>query len=163
MHQGHFGECFIAVLAAAAGLQISKSVPDASGEDYELKSPSRGSRDFPRLEAQVKSWSRPRGSDNHWRYDGLTEKQFDSLAGGGFRVPRYLFLVIVPDAVDAYSDVDHECLRLNHAAYWASFADDERPTAPSADKRRPVEVPKDNLLDVKALWALLSSTEAEVR
>ena len=65
----------------------------------------------------MKSWSTPRGSDEAWRYTGLTEKRFNALAGQR-RVPRLLFLVIVPPDTGAFASADEELLRLSRAAYW---------------------------------------------
>jgi hypothetical protein len=102
---------------------------------------------------QVKSWSVPRGSDDAWNYRGLTEKRFNALAGAR-RVPRFLFLVIVPSDIDAFADADEELLRLRRAAYWVSLESLNRIEDPRCDRHVPVLVPKQNLLTAKSLRTL---------
>jgi hypothetical protein len=109
--------------------------------------------DFARLEVQVKSWSAPVGDGESWRYRGLTEKRFNALAGRR-RVPRYLFIVHVPDDVDSYACADKDVLTLKHAAYWVSLRDRERIPGPHCGRKIPVMVPQQNLLTVEELTKL---------
>ncbi|NKY99990.1 DUF4365 domain-containing protein [Nocardiopsis alborubida] len=160
VHQGHYGEHFTSVLAAAAGLQVSKPFPDFGGTDLTIGYPgSFGGLRHPSIEVQVKSWSRAQGAGNHWSYDGLNQVQFNELAGPGFRCPRFLVLVIVPSSAEDYVYADHESLRLSHAAYWASFRHLDPVEPASRDKKQRVQVPKANLLTTKTLRDLLVSTD----
>lgn len=155
-HQGHFGEHFTGVLAAAAGLTVAKPVPDCDGIDLNIGYPGRlGQIRYPTIQIQVKSWSVPAGSGSHWSYDGLSERQFNTIAGREFRIPRFLVLVVVPPEQFDYAHADHEALQLSHAAYWASFHNHALVEADSATRRHRVEIPKDNLLTPKVLHDLL--------
>lgn len=155
-HQGWFGEAFINVLAAAAGLQIAWPHPDCTGIDCHISSTREVERDFPLMSVQVKSWSVPvlTRDDGFWRYRGLTEKRFNALAGQGRRVPRYLFLVVVPPDIGKYSKANDECLLLRQAAYWVSLADVEQIPEPRCERKVQVMVPTGNLLTVESLTKL---------
>lgn len=162
VHQGHFGEAFIRVLGAAAGLTAAKQDLDVTGVDLMLCEPTDGGGvRYPSVEVQVKSWCDPRGTDSHWLYDGLTEVQFNRLAGGGFRIPRYLFVVIVPRESELYGLAGEGHLLLNHAAYWTSLAGFDPVAEPGDSRRRRVEIPKANLLTTQTLRRLLLDSAAE--
>ncbi|WP_344103077.1 DUF4365 domain-containing protein [Nocardiopsis rhodophaea] len=117
---------------------------------------SAGGWDFPEIRVQVKSWSQPVGSDSHWHYNGLTEKQFNMLAGDNFRVPRFLFVVTVPSDPELYTEAGHDCLRLAHAGYWISLVGHERFEEPSSRRRTKLEIPKENLLTASVLRELVA-------
>ncbi len=160
-HQGHYGESFVRALAAAAGLQLAKPHPDVGGSDWIIGQPDQlGRLRDPEIHVQVKSWSVPKGSQDHWHYRGLTERQFNRLSGK-FQVPRFLFLVVVPDRADKYTEADCDALRLNHAAYWASFRWSPLIDNPSGTRKKQVPVPKANLLTGASLLDLIESAWAE--
>ncbi|WP_327045546.1 DUF4365 domain-containing protein [Microbispora sp. NBC_01189] len=152
-HQGWYGECFVQVLAAAAGLQASPLTPDCTGVDFYLCLPREIDGDFPRIEVQVKTWSKPDRRNGYYHYRGLTEKRFNALAGRR-RIPRYLFLVVVPHDTGAFAEVDEHALRLSHAAYWVSLEDEQRITTPQCKRKVEVRVPESNLLTADALLKL---------
>jgi hypothetical protein len=152
-YQGWFGECFVQALAAAAGLQCSPLTPDCTGVDFDLSSPREIDGDFPCVKVQVKSWSVPKESGESWRYTGLTQKRFNALAGVR-RIPRFLFLVVVPPDVNMYAWADQDVLRLSHAAYWISLQDQEQFAAPVCERKIPLLIPKRNLLTAQSLKAL---------
>lgn len=158
VHQGHFGEHFTRVLAAAAGLTVSKPDPDYGGIDLRIGYPGTfGKLRHPSIDVQIKSWSRPEGTEKHWSYPGLSQTQFNELAGP-FRCPRFLILVVVPFDAAEYAHADHDFLRLSRAAYWASFHDHDIIEAASNDKRHRVHIPRDNLVTTKTLRDLLVFT-----
>ncbi|WP_176993673.1 DUF4365 domain-containing protein [Nonomuraea jiangxiensis] len=161
-HQGWYGECFIQVLAAAAGLQASPLTPDCTGVDFDISAPVEVGGDFPAMRVQVKTWAKPKGDNDDWIYPRLTEKRFNALAGGERRIPRFLFLVIVPDDAAKYARGNKNGLVLSHAAYWLSLADRVRVENPQCNGTITVRVPKRNLLTVKSLRGLLDPTLAEV-
>lgn len=138
------------MLAAAAGLQASPLTPDCTGVDFDLTYPREVDGDFPCMKVQVKSWSRPRRQGEFWRYGGLTEKRFNALAGPR-RVPRYLFVVMVPENAADFARADADSLRLHHAAYWMSLEDHKRLDGPRCDRRVEVLIPEANLLTVDTL------------
>ncbi|MCG5216108.1 DUF4365 domain-containing protein [Streptosporangium soli] len=158
-HQGWYGECFVQVLAAAAGLQATPLMPDCTGVDFYLCLPREVDGDFPRMEVQVKTWSTPKIKDGYWQYGGLSEKRFNALAGER-RMPRYLFVVIVPPNVEQFAQADKDALQLSHAAYWVSLADRQRIDGPDCKKRVQVRVPESGLLTVKSLLDLFDPLRA---
>jgi hypothetical protein len=89
----------------------------------------------------------------YWQYP-MEVSNYNNLAGEGFVVARYLFLIVVPDDVDQYAHVDENALRLRHCGYWASLRD-----LPVIDEKQQktvtVRVPKRNVLTVSGLRALL--------
>jgi len=149
-HQGWYGECFIQALAAAAGLQCTSLKPDCNGVDLDISGPREVRGDFPCIKIQVKSWSVPRESGGFWRFNGLTEKRFNALAGPR-RVPRFLFIVIVPPDVTRFAQADTNGLLLSHAAYWVSLRDRPKITRAACDRRVQVPVPRQNLLTASRL------------
>jgi hypothetical protein len=153
-HQGYFGESFVRVLVSAAGLIAGQQDVDHTGVDFSIDFPgTRGTARFPKIEAQVKSWSSPKGNDLHWHYP-MDVNNYNNLAGEGFVVPRYLFLIIVPADTHEYAEVDQTSMRLSHCGYWASLED--RPLVdPAAQRHVTVHVPKGNLLSVSGLRALM--------
>ncbi len=157
-HQGWYGECFIQALAAAAGLQCSRLSPDCTGVDFDISGPREVRGDFPCIKVQVKSWSTASDSDRSWRYNRLTEKRFNALAGPR-RVPRFLFLVIVPPDITRFAQVDENVLRLSHAAYWVSLEDRPKIAEPACNRKVPVLVPRENLLTTDKLVALCEDAD----
>jgi Domain of unknown function (DUF4365) len=151
------------VLAAAAGLQCTSLKPDCTGVDFFISSTRELGGDFGCVNVQVKSWSVPKESAGSWRYNGLTEKRFNALAGGARRVPRYLFLVVVPPDVGSYACADDKVLQLSHAAYWMSLADREKVADPSCERKVLVPVPQDHLLTVASLTALCEDPDRASR
>jgi hypothetical protein len=157
-HQGWYGESFIRVLAAAAGLGCSSLTPDCTGVDFAITGTREVREDFSCVMVQVKSWSVPRESGGAWRYGELTEKRFNALAGPR-RVPRFLFLVVVPPDISEYSHADEHFLRLGRAAYWVSLAGHAKLAEPSCERRVPVLVPRRNLLTAKTLTSLCEDAD----
>jgi hypothetical protein len=151
-HQGYYGEAFVRVLAASAGLVVSRADLDVTGEDFTIGYPGRrGSMRHPKIEVQVKSWCSPGGNATAWRYR-MRAEHYNELAGRLFYLPRYLFLVIVPADAEQYTTVSDSALHLRHAGYWASLADLPQVT----DARTvTVDVPRHNLLTAASLHDLL--------
>lgn len=160
-HQGKYGEAFVRVLAAAAGLTVAVPDPDYDGVDFFLGYPgARGTKYRPGIDVQVKSWRSPEGTATHWRYR-LTAGHFNELAGY-FDTPRFLFLVVVPNDLGLYAAADPDCLRLRHAGYWTSLQDVEPMWHLPSDKKVSVSVPKENLLTVESLLTLMTRPDAQV-
>jgi hypothetical protein len=113
--------------------------------------------------AQVKSWSAPLERPGGWRYDRLTQKRFNALAGQNRRFPRFLFVVMVPANVASYSHADEKALQLSHSAYWVSLADRERVQDAVCKSRVAVTVPQHNLLTAESLKALCEDGSAAGR
>jgi hypothetical protein len=153
--QGYYGESFVRVLAASAGLVVSRADLDVTGEDFTVGYPGQlGSLRHPKIEVQIKSWSRPQGDVTNWRYR-MRADHYNELAGGMFYLPRFLFLVIVPDDPDRYTTVSDDALCLHRAGYWASFV--KKPQVNGAQSLT-VDVPRRNLLTPASLRGLFTTT-----
>jgi hypothetical protein len=155
-HQGKFGEDYIRVLASAAGLLVYTPDLDYDGIDLGIRWPGRvGSAASPAIDVQVKSWSTPHKSGGAWRFDGLNEMQFNKLAGQAYTVPRYLFLVVVPQSADTYAEIFTEGMLLRYQGFYVSFRDEPVIEAPSRERRRVVQVPIGNVLTSGTLRTLM--------
>jgi hypothetical protein len=63
----------------------------------------------------------------------------------------------VPDDVSRFAVCDAECVRLHHAAYWASLADRPPvPDEPGAVVTVTIRVSKENLLTPTSLISLIA-------
>jgi hypothetical protein len=156
VHQGLHGEGFVYALACAAGFTTSKMNVDLDGLDWQVAHPGpRGATRSPKIEFQVKSSSAPAFKDGSIQHR-LKVSHFNHLAGGGFQIPRFLSVVIVPPETGKYAVCTDRHMRLGTAAYWVSLADREAlPTDPGCPESVLVEVPLRNLLTVTALDHLL--------
>jgi hypothetical protein len=155
-HQGQFGEDYVRVLATAAGLTVSDYHPDVDGVDLQIALPADvGSVRSPRIDVQVKTTSRLRPVDGVFAFDGLDGRQFNKLAGRGFTVPRYLFLVTVPPDASRYADLNHHGLLLRHIGYWASLRAHE--TVPGGRATVRVKVSTANVLTAARLRELVEA------
>ena len=159
-HQGYFGESFVRVLVSAAGLIAGQQDVDHTGVDFSIDLPgTRGTARFPKIEAQVKSWSSPSGSAEAWHYP-MNVEHYNNIAGVDFAVRRFLFLIIVPSDVRFFAEVDETSMRLSHCGYWHSLAD-QPVIDPATQGSITVRVPKRNKLTVPGLRALLSPAPAQ--
>ncbi|MEU6771722.1 DUF4365 domain-containing protein [Streptomyces sp. NPDC046759] len=157
-HRGAFGEEFIRMLATAANLDVTRKERDRVGVDWQLGyAGRRGTRRFPAIEAQVKCTSSPDVHGDHIRYP-LKVKNYNLLAGPGFEMPRFLFLVLAPADPFTWSHATEDHLLLSHAAYWMCLHDQEPLPMDnrSSTATRTVYVPRANLLTVDSLHDLFA-------
>jgi hypothetical protein len=164
-YQGAYAEKYIETMALAAGLNaMSYTVDD--GIDIFIRytadddSPD-ALRSWPGVDLQVKSWSTPSGSADHWSFDRLNEKQYNKLAGD-FTHPRYLVVIIVPSDRFRLTDLADDGMLLRHRAYYTQVSD-PRIENPSTNRRRRVLVPKENVLTAATLRSLVHPDLAVVR
>jgi hypothetical protein len=165
-HQGKFGEDYVRALASAAGLLVCTYDLDHDGIDLGFRFPGRaGTVSSPVVEAQIKSWSQQARISNRseWQFGGLDEVQFNRLAGDDFTVPRFLFLVRVPDDVNEYVELRTEGMLLRHLAYYCSLCEEERIETPDRDRRRSVRVPTANVLTTRSLRKLVLGVQSAAR
>ncbi|MFE9746413.1 DUF4365 domain-containing protein [Saccharothrix saharensis] len=155
-HQGKFGADYIRVLASSAGLVWSEDDVDLDGIDLCIKMPGRTPRGFsPRIDVQIKTVSTVNPRHGVIDFRGLDERQFTKLAGEGFLVPRYLFVVHVPPRADLYADLSSSGLLLRHIGYYVSLRDRLPIDAPDRRRRTKVEVPLGNVLTANSLRDLV--------
>jgi hypothetical protein len=154
-HQGWFGEAFVGVLAAAAGLQHAKPYPDF-GIDLEVRRDHVDPALDSRIDLQVKTQRIP---DPDSIGEGLTvrldARQYRKLIGIR-QVRAYLIVVGVPDDPANYIQASVRSLVLNHCAYWTSLENDPCPLREDQE-RVSVRVPSTNLLTATVLRELLDN------
>ena len=154
-HRGRFAEHYVRTLAAAAGLVIDSPDWD-DGIDMTLRSPEgMGPASRPRIDVQVKSWSRPRDAGAFYIYDRLSEVQFNQLAAPESMAKRYLFVVLVPYDTGALADLYTRGTLFRYYANYVSLHGQDLLPDPSKDRKKKVQVPKANVLTVRTLRELL--------
>ncbi|MFC0042711.1 DUF4365 domain-containing protein [Actinomadura rayongensis] len=157
-HQGKFAEDYVRALASAAGLLVYKDDLDYDGIDLGFRYPGRaGHMSSPSVEVQIKSCSNPRFSGGELLYDGLTEVQYNKLVDGPFTVPRYLFVVVVPQDRDSFATVETRGTLLSQLAYFHGFEGEAAIPEPKARSRHRVRVPLANVLTARTLLDLVRS------
>jgi hypothetical protein len=68
-HQGLHGEGYIFAMACTAGLLASRPILDMDGVDWLIGSPGpMGTARSPKIEVQIKTWSRPVSDGDSWGY-----------------------------------------------------------------------------------------------
>lgn len=108
---------------------------------------------FPKLEAQLKSWTAPVEREGHFRYP-LKLRNYDHLRIPNHELflPRILVLVTMPSSPADWFFMTHETGTLRHCAYWMSLAG----MPPSGNQATvTIEVPKDNQFSVQALEEIM--------
>jgi hypothetical protein len=160
-HQGKFGEDYVRALASAAGLIVLKEDLDVDGIDMGFRAPGKyPGVTSPTIEAQIKTWSKPRNSAGHLIYRGLSEAQFNKLAGQDFTVPRFLFVICVPEDRDRYALSRSEGVILQHLGYFASLQAESQIADPDADRKTTIRVPMANVLTARSLRRLTETQSA---
>lgn len=142
--QGHYGEKFVQLIVAAAGLVVSKPDPDHGWDLQALGAKDLG-EDLPEANFKIKSYRSQLGDGQEFPYR-LKIKDFNDLAALT-RIPRYLIVVAVPEDPRAYFKAGRDVTTLpGSAAYWVSFRGRKRVPELDPESRMTVSVPKCNLL-----------------
>ncbi|MEV0680549.1 DUF4365 domain-containing protein [Actinosynnema sp. NPDC050436] len=157
--QGNFGEAYVALMAAASGLTVSRTHPDVDGADLVVGYKGQAGRTrHPKIEIQVKTWSRPESDDMRWKYRMLS-RQYNELAGDDYGLPRILVVVIVPANPEDYVSAGEHAITVRNLAYWVSLEHQARVDA----KRQhtvAVDIPLGNLLTTRTLLDLVSGPQS---
>ncbi|MBN9758723.1 MULTISPECIES: DUF4365 domain-containing protein [unclassified Pseudonocardia] len=122
-HRGSFGEAYVRVLAAAAGLTVYKDELDRDGIDLGVRMPAPGPGFARAVEMQIKTTASPSWGAGCLTFRGLDRKSFNRLAGDRFQVARYLVVVVVPRDTDRFSDMFTSGLLLRTIGYVTSLRD----------------------------------------
>jgi Domain of unknown function (DUF4365) len=142
-HQGKFGEDYVRVLASAAGLIVFKEDIDVTGVDLGFRAHGEYAKArFPTIEAQVKTCSVPEISSGILVFRGLDQERFNMLAGPGFTVPRFLFVICVPRESQMYAVHSSEGVMLQRLGYFVSLEAEKPIENPDRRRRRTVCLPK---------------------
>jgi hypothetical protein len=159
---GKFGEDYVRTLASAAGLSVRAYSLERDGIDLGIRFPGRvNGVASPGIEVQIRAWPDPREAPSaaEWDFTGITEVQFNRIAGDDFTIPRYLVLVRVPQEIGEYAEFRTDGMLFRHLAYYWSGRDETPVDEPSADRCRSVRVPVANVLTVRSLLALVCSVQ----
>lgn len=155
-HRDNFAADYVRALASAVGLPVLDHIPDSAGVDLGIRLPSRVDHTMsPGIDVRVCSSSESRQMGSEWHFDGLTEIQFNRLAGTGFLYPRLLFLVRVPDDRSEFATVQTDGMVLRQLGYYRSLEHEPKIDDPDATRRKPVRVPLSNVLTDRTLLALI--------
>ncbi|MDL5159268.1 DUF4365 domain-containing protein [Actinomycetospora termitidis] len=153
-HRGSYGEAYLRVLAAAAGLTVYTDSVDRDGIDLGIRMPNPG-RGFARaIEVQVKTTASPTWRGSELVFDGLDRRTFNRLAGGDFQIERYLVVAVVPRDADRYSDLYTSGLLLRTIAYFHSLRD-QRPLDDGARGSLRTKLSTANVLTAASLRELV--------
>jgi hypothetical protein len=154
-HQGWFGESFVALLAAAAGLQHSVPLPDLGIDLCVFRKDIDPVVDA-RIELQVKTRRVENLGDvgDGVKID-LGIGQYRCLIGRR-QVPAFLVAVVVPFNPDRFTVASCDSMIVNHSAYWVSLANDPYRPRPG-QKSVSVLVPSKNLLTAEVMHDLLDT------
>jgi hypothetical protein len=149
--QEQFSKAFVLAVAALAGCSAAEPEPDVDDIDWTLSCRLAPRR--PKLDLQVKSCTQDGGTPEALRYP-LKRKSYDGLILTNLLIPRFLALVVVPLAPEAWLSVSPEQLVLRRSAYWCSLAG-----LPESENESSVtvHVPRANLFDVTALTGLMQA------
>ncbi|MDT8915064.1 DUF4365 domain-containing protein [Amycolatopsis sp. PS_44_ISF1] len=160
IRQGGFCADYVRTLASAAGLSVRPYDLERDGIDLGIRFPGRvNGVASPGIEVQIQAWpdSFDAPSAAEWDYAGITEVQFNRLAGDDFTIPRYLVLVRVPQESGEYAEFRTDGMLFRHLAYYWSGRDESPVAGPRPDRHRSVRVPVANVLTVHSLRALVGS------
>lgn len=147
--QEQFAKAFVLAVAALAGCSAAEPAPDVDDIDWTLSCRLRPRR--PKLDLQVKSWTRDTGTPEALHYP-LQRKNYDGLVLTNLLIPRFLVLVLVPPQPDDWLSVSPEQLVLRRCAFWCSLAG--QPESENISTVT-VQVPRANLFDVAAVTRLM--------
>lgn len=150
-YQGAYAEQYVSALALACDVNVSCWTIDDHGVDLTL---CPAGKDHPKVDVQVKSWSTPRGSEEHWHFDRLNEVQYNHLVPEDDQPERVLVVLIVPKDRAARTELMTDGLLLRHHAYFTGVPG-PRIEIPDPRRRRQVLVPKRNVLTPAALRSLV--------
>lgn len=155
-HRDHFGIDYVGAIASAAGLAVHYYGAASSGVDLGIRLPGAAAPTMsPGIDARVQSTANALHRGYQWQFDGLTEVEFNQLAGRDFLYPRYLFLVCLPEYQREYATVQSDGIVLRQLCYYRSFSDEQPIDHPDHDAPRPVTVPLANVLKGRVLHDLI--------
>jgi hypothetical protein len=152
--QAQFSLAYVHAIAATAGISCQVTSVDIDGVDVILGADgSKGLLRYPKLEAQVKSWTKPTERAGSFRYP-LKLRNYETLRipNEQVSVPRILVLVVMPELPEHWLQMTDDQGTLRHCAYWISLAG--RSATNYADKV-PVDIPRERRLSVRALEEIM--------
>lgn len=121
-----FNYAYVCALAAQAGLNRVDASVDDDSIDVSFKSKGYHGQPIrsPQIEFQLKCTSQDLVDGEVIKYP-LSRKNYDDLRGSDFAAPRYLAVLLVPVAVDAWVAHNEQHIALFNSCYWLSLRDAE--------------------------------------
>lgn len=135
---------YVRAVAACAGYATSEPNPDMDGID--LRVSATGDM-HPSIDIQLKATTNLNRRSNSSLSYALPVRNYELLREP-VQTPRLLVLLDLPDDQTEWLTITHEELALKKCAYWVDLSDHPE-TARSTSVT--IDVPRDNLLDVKGL------------
>jgi hypothetical protein len=147
-----FSNAYLCAVAAAAGFQSYKPLPDVDKTDWVIAAPGpKGTVRSPKVEVQLKCTSRDVLRDDHLTFS-IDVETYDDLRDPSHMIPRILAVVIVPEDVREWLAHSEERLELRHCGYWASLR--EQPETDNSTSVT-VHIPRSQQFTVESLTEIL--------
>lgn len=149
-----FNLAYVSALAAQAGFNPARLSVDDDSVDLELSGKDFSGALFrnPKIELQLKCSSQRLISSGVIKFP-LPVKNYNQLRGEDVIVPRYLFVLLVPEPCDRWIRHHKKHLSLHNCCYWASV----RKSPPTANTTSvTVEIPLSQRLTTEELVRLMT-------
>jgi hypothetical protein len=152
-----FSVAYVKALAAQVG--FTTSIPDVDHDSVDIILKARGFQSKirnPQLEVQLKCTA-DAGKDDKFLKFQLSLKNYNDLRGDNLLCPRYVFVLVVPEACNDWvtHDVDHA--KIKHFCYWMSLS--ELPEVGNSTSVT-ISIPKAQILTAESMRSLMSSAGA---
>ncbi|HUY89247.1 MAG TPA: DUF4365 domain-containing protein [Pirellulales bacterium] len=136
LQKEQFSNAYLCAVAAAAGFQSYKPLPDVDKTDWVIAAPGpKGTVRSPKVEVQLKCTSRDVLRDDHLAF-AVDIDTYENLRDPSHMVPKILKVVVVPEDVEDWLMHSEERLALHHCGYWASLRG-----LPESDNTASVTIP----------------------
>lgn len=153
--QDVFSQAFLSTIAAATGLKsFPRADPDDDSIDGTIGYTGRlGTMRSPRIDFQLKCHMAKQPSATEIPY-ALSVKNYDDLRHIDYHVPRFLFLVIVPNRLEHWLRETASSVLMRRAGFWMSLRG-----MPAVDNttKVTVHVPARNRITRRALLELVGA------
>ncbi len=154
-----FNYAYVCALAAHAGLNRGGFSVDDDSVDVTFQAKGNfgpGRLRSPLIQIQLKCTSQNVVVDEVIKFK-LTRKNYDDLRGDDLVVPRYLAVLLVPDAIDAWVHHNDDHIALYNSCYWLSLRNAEPTDNPTSIV---VNVPLAQRLTSTVLWQMIDRASA---
>lgn len=149
-----FSYGYITTLCAVSGLTVSKADRplDNQGIDITIIAPGQILGIFsPKVDAQVKCTSQNVIQGNVIKYK-LPIHNYRRLISTKAQSPQILIVVVVPDKIDEWIDIDEQVTQLKKCAYWISLEGHKESTNKT---NITIEIPRKNLFTPESISKII--------
>ena len=121
LQKEQFSNAYLCAVAAAAGFQSYKPLPDVDKTDWVIAAAgAKGTVRSPKVEVQLKCTSRNVLRDDHVALP-IDIETYDNLRDPAHMIPKILAVILVPEKVQDWLMHSEENLALRHCGYWVSL------------------------------------------